>query len=294
MWYKFKRIIEPLLFLQYMIRYANKKVPISFVEVWVGQSCTLKCRECLHLIPYIPQRLYNIEDLIIDCKKLFSICDVDYFSIVGGEPLTNKELYKLIDFINDCPNIKDGKLITNGTILPNERLLQSLKQMNGKLDVRIDSYPGAEEKAKACFAVFQKNGIRSTLLRHDVFEEMRWKWLGGLEQSLLEPRTSQAIYTHCALKGCYSMAESEFVACPRGITTERVFGLAKNKWEHVFLNKLPCNAVGRALLAISIDQRIYKDYCRYCLGVSKLNPYSVDPGIQLESVCNYECKNKSI
>ncbi|MCD8217828.1 MAG: 4Fe-4S cluster-binding domain-containing protein, partial [Clostridiales bacterium] len=201
-----KKLLYPMLFIKYLFVYARKKVDISFVEVWVGQSCTLKCRECLHMIPYIPQKCYSVEELIDDCKRLFALCHVDYFSIVGGEPLTNRDVYKIVDFVTECPDIRDGKLITNGTVMPDENLLNSLKKSKGKLDVRIDVYPGAEEKAGKFYNLMQKNGIRSTLLRHDSFEEMRWKWLGGDKQKLLPAVTSQVIYTHCALKGCYSMA----------------------------------------------------------------------------------------
>lgn len=277
-----KSILYWLLYLQNIWIYSRKKVHLNFLELWVGQSCTLKCRDCLHMIPYVRPKIYDIEDLIRDCKRLFRICQVDYISVLGGEPLTNRKLYRLINFIGSCPWIKDGKLITNGTILPDECLIRSLVHLNGKLDVRIDSYPGSEEKALRFYQIMQENGIRSTLLRHEVFEEMRWKWLGGLNQRQLEPRTSQAVYTHCALKGCYTLADGEFTVCPRGITTEDVFGLPENSWEHVKIRTLPCNVFGRARFAVSLDQRIYKNYCRYCLGVSRLNPFSVSPGIQLK------------
>ena len=277
-----KCILYWLLFLKNLFKYSRKKVYLNFLELWVGQSCTLRCKDCLHMIPYVQQKRYDVDDLIQDCKKLFRICQVDYISVLGGEPLTNRQLYRLIDFISSCSHIRDGKLITNGTIMPDNRLIHSLIRLNGKLDVRIDSYPGSEEKAARFFQIMQENGIRSTLLHHEVFEEMRWKWLGGQKQKLLEPRTSQAVYTHCALKGCYTLADGEFTVCPRGITTESVFGLPKNPWEHICVRTLPCNVFGRARFAVSLEQRIYKDYCRYCLGVSKVNPFSVDPGIQIQ------------
>lgn len=277
-----KSVLYWLLYLKNIWNYSGKKVHLNFLELWVGQSCTLKCRDCLHMIPYVRPEIYDIANLIRDCKRLFRICKVDYISILGGEPFINRKLYLLIDFISSCPQIRDGKLITNGTILPDERLIRSLVKLHGKLDVRIDSYPGSEEKALHFYQIMQENGIRSTLLRHEVFEEMRWKWVGGVKQKQLEPHTSQAIYTHCALKGCYTLANGEFTVCPRGITTESVFRLPKNPWEHVKIRTLPCNVFGRAKFAVGMDQRIYKDYCRYCLGVSRLNPFSVDPGIQLK------------
>ena len=75
------------IFLKNLYKYRKKKVRLSFLEVWVGQTCTLKCRDCCHLIPYVKPAIFNIESLIEDCKKIFELCEVDFFSILGGRTL---------------------------------------------------------------------------------------------------------------------------------------------------------------------------------------------------------------
>ena len=289
---KIKGIIKNLryyiIWLKNIFKYRNKKVGISFLEVWVGQSCTLKCRDCLHMIPYVSPEIYDVDKLISDCKKIFEMCEVDFFSIVGGEPFTNKNLYKLLDFVGSCDNIKDGKLITNGSVMPDEKTMLSIIGLKNKLDVRIDAYPEGEKRAEKFYEKMKFNNVRCTFMRHSVWAEMRWKWLGGERQPLIDSKTSGMLYRGCALKACHTMAKGEFTVCPRGITTEAVFGLKKNKFEHVDITHSHNNCFVRGKIATSIDYRIGKDYCRFCLSISADNPFSVNPGIQM----NGEIKNE--
>ncbi len=277
-----KQAIYPVVYLKNMVKYCNKKVKINFLEVWVGQACTLRCKDCLHMIPYIKPRIYDVNQLIVDCKKLFRICEVEYISILGGEPFLNKNLYHFLDFIRKCPAVKDGKVITNGTVLPDKRTLQSLVRLNNKLDIRIDVYPGSDERSERFYELMQKHHIRSTIMHHEVFEELHWKWMGSTKQRLKSVRGSQIAYTNCGLRGCYTLADGEFTVCPRGITTEQMFGIRKNQYENIKISELHTGIWGRAAFATSIEPKIYKDYCRYCLGMTKLNPYCIYAGIQKE------------
>lgn len=277
---RIKQAVYSTLYLKNMLKYCNKKVKINFLEVWVGQACTLQCKDCLHMIPYIKPKVYDIDQLIMDCKKLFRICDVEYLSVLGGEPFVNKELYRFLDFIRKCPTIKDGKLITNGTILPDEQTLQSLIRLNNKLDIRIDVYPGSNKRSEQFYELMQKHHIRSTIMHHEVFEELHWKWMGSRKQRIKNIRSSQIAYTNCGLRGCYTLADGEFTVCPRGITTEQMFKLPKNKYENIRIDELHMGVRGRAAFATSIEPKIYKDYCRYCLGMTKLNPYCIYAGVQ--------------
>lgn len=271
------------IFIKNLIKYRRRKVKLSFLEVWVGQTCTLECRDCCHMIPYVKPSLYCIDSLIEDCKKIFELCDVDFFSILGGEPFTHPELHKLVDFVAESDNILDGKLITNATIMPNDKIINSLKNLNNKLDVRIDIYPGRELCGQAFYNKLTSEGIRCTLLRHNIFEEMRWKKVSCDEKKIIPCRTSERIYSECALQACYTLSNGELTACPRGITTKEVYGMEKNPWEHIDVKKIGNGIWARAKIATAVSTEVYKDYCRHCMGFVTMNPYSIPPGIQIGS-----------
>ena len=265
-----------------VFKYSKKKINLFFLEVWTGKCCSLRCKDCVHMIPYLKPVLFDVDRLISDIEIISQFCTVKYFSIVGGEPLTNPELYKLVDYIGQNPDITFCKLLTNGTIMPSQRLMESMKAAGKKFIVHVDQYPGTEETSTMIYQKIASAGIRCITLRHSVFKEMHWKYLGGVDQKTLPEDMSQDIYRSCGLRGCYTLADGEFTACPRGITTEEIYDVPKNKWENINIRKLPDNLWGRARLATSIDQGIYKDYCRNCLGITELNPLTVDAGVQLE------------
>jgi hypothetical protein len=263
-------------------KYSNKKIDLRFLEVWTGKCCSLRCADCMHMIPYIKPVVFDIDSLICDIGTITQFCKIGYFSIVGGEPLTNTELYKLVDYVGQNPDITFCKLLTNGTILPSQRLMDSMKAAGKKLIVHVDQYPGTEETSEKTYQKIVSAGIGCIIFRHSVFQEMHWKYLGGIDQKKLPEDMSQDIYRSCVLRGCYTLADGEFTACPRGITTEEIYGVPKNKWENINIRQLPNNLWGRAMLATSIDQGIYKDFCRHCLGITELNPFTINAGVQLE------------
>ena len=116
-----------------------------------------------------------------------------------------------------------------------------------------------------------------------LFRSMRWKKLSGPNQKIIPCRTSEMIYAECALKSCYTLSNGELTVCPRGITTKEVYGVEKNPWEHIDIKKIGTGVCAKAKIATAISTKVYKDYCRYCMGIAEMNPYSIPPGIQIGS-----------
>lgn len=273
-----KQLYYNIAFIKNYIKYSFTKVNIPFFEVWVGQRCTLRCKECCHLIPYVEPKLFDIEELISDCKRILKCCNIAYFSILGGEPFCNHELYKLLDFVAECDEITDGKIVTNGTVLLDDKTITSLKKLNGKLIVSIDKYPNKEKICNRFHNLLTENGIKC---RMNEYTDWNWKHTGDNTQKALSPESSQIIFSTCWVKDCYTLCDGEFTTCPRGITSYSVFGLPKNKFENVVLADYKSSRTLKAMLATAMDKKYYKDYCLYCLGLTKLNPYDITPGVQM-------------
>lgn len=264
------------------MRFRRRKVPISFLEIWVGQFCNLKCKNCCHLIPYLKQRLYDMERIINDCQKLFVLCDVSYFSIVGGEPFSHPELDKLLNYISKCQYIKKGKIVTNGTILPNENILKALKGLNGKLEVHIDGYPGigigvAEKLAE----IMSTNNIPFSFTRFKQDKPSSWKQLTPDYATALKLKYSKSLFAKCNIRDCNTLADGELTLCPRGIGSEQVFQIPKNRFEHVNVRELSQGISAKARIAAGINKTVCKDYCLYCFSLSEKNKRYVKPGEQI-------------
>ena len=279
-----KNIRYYLLYQYNCILYRNKKVPVPFLEIWVGQFCNLKCKNCCHLIPYLEQKVYDMELLIEDCRKVFQWCEIEFFSIVGGEPFSHPHLDKLINFVAECPDIKKGKIVTNGTIFPNEDILNALKRLEGKLEIRIDGYPGIGIGVAEKFAeIMHANSIPYHFSRFNPIKPSSWKQLTPDHAAPLEKNHSKELFAKCNIRDCNTLADGELTLCPRGIGSECIFHIRKNRYEHVNVRGLNEAISAKAKIATGLDKTMYKNYCIYCLSLSEENDRYVKPGEQINS-----------
>lgn len=279
--YIFKNLLYKLIFVKNKIKYRNKKIKIHLLEVWIGQTCTLKCRDCLHMIPYIRPEIYNVDVLIKDINNMLEMSEVEYISVVGGEPFTNREIYKLIDYINSDGRIKKGKIITNGTLKLGEPVINSLKNDKNVMEIHIDVYPGQDNKCAEFAEVLKKNKIPYEKYRYDEKKDMRWKYLCENNMKLQNVSKAKKAHRRCWMKSVFTISNRKFASCPRGITTKYVYEFKDNPYELVNLTKIKPDNIGKAYIATCMEG-IWKDYCRYCPGVTVENNEDVIPGIQIK------------
>ena len=271
------------LYWKYFFQYwrSKDKVELDFFEVWVGQRCTLKCKHCLHLMPYLKKHnLYDIDELIKDIKKIQKIANIKHLSIAGGEPFTHPYLYKLLDFVYSNKDIQESEVVSNATIVPDTQSLDLLKKLNGKLYIRVDVYPGNEKRGDEFLSVCRNYGIDCRVLFYPDKNNAKWYNAGTPDKKINSVQRTKEVYQACFIKHCNSMADGIFVPCCRGIITEQIYGFPANKFENLNIRKLKANAFGKASLAVATNQLYWKDFCRYCDGVSFLAE-EVTPGIQL-------------
>ena len=260
------------------MKYQEEKVIIPFLEVWTGQSCTLKCRNCCHLIPYMPNKLYDIDMLIKDCKRLTELCHIEYFSVAGGEPFCNRNIYKLLDFVASSTLISKGKIVTNGTVMLEKRTMQSLINLKGKLEIHVNTYPGTEKKAFDFYRRLREYQIPARLSH---YEAWKWKIMGLPGSAPCSENVAQKNFRDCWIKECNTLADGVLTACPRGVACRTVFGIEKNPFEHVRVLDYQDETEAKARIALCLSQKYEKDFCRYCMGMSAENRTEVVPGEQI-------------
>ena len=87
---------------KYPIYAANDNTDIFMpsLEVFITERCTLRCRDCSHLIPeYKAPKNYEMKEIINVLENVLKVVDkISDLIILGGEPVLHMELYKLIEW----------------------------------------------------------------------------------------------------------------------------------------------------------------------------------------------------
>lgn len=115
--------------------YAQDKIWLNSIAIYPSTVCNMRCKNCLAFTPYIKQhRIKTLEESKQEVDVFFKWVDyVRWFQISGGEPQLWPEFCELVEYIGKKYRNRIGdrfEFVTNGTIVPPERLIALMKQYN--------------------------------------------------------------------------------------------------------------------------------------------------------------------
>jgi len=148
----------------------------------ITYDCTLKCRLCSNYSPYVPLdlRRYPLQVCTKAIDKFFQIITyVGIFTISGGEPLLHPNLFELLEHLqNYSLNIGEVQVVTNGTLVPSQKILEPLKQWGQKAFLIVDNY-GAElsTKIKEIDMLLANENIRHTIRNYTISDPHCGEWV---------------------------------------------------------------------------------------------------------------------
>ena len=172
----YKNTIFVYEFVRNLLKY--KKIKIKKLQIWTGEICTLRCKNCSQLFPYIKPQIpiYDINSVIEYTKNLMKYCEIESFHIIGGEPFLNKEIWKLVEFVCNQEHKNINKIISNGTILPEKRTMEILAKYKNDIIINISEYKCAEEKQKNFINLCKEFNVNYSI------ESQNWYYCGNPEQ----------------------------------------------------------------------------------------------------------------
>ncbi|EOS64174.1 radical SAM protein [Oscillibacter sp. 1-3] len=126
-------------------------------------ACNLKCRLCSNYAPYYDRpELYSIDFLKEMMRRYFTVVPhIRKLMVSGGEPLLHPALDELVlELRKYRDQIGTFGIITNGTIVPNEKLLAAVEGFGCHFHFLIDNYGQAlSAKAEEIDALLSARGI---------------------------------------------------------------------------------------------------------------------------------------
>lgn len=240
---------------------------ICRLVVVLGTKCSLRCRDCNNLMPYFkPQTDLNQQVILDSLKKITGVVGtILKCELIGGEPFLSDNFMTVLKVVSENPVIKSVEVTTNGTIIPDEKQTELLK--NHKVLVRISDYGTLVDKNNIVRHL-EENGIR-----YQVLNLGSWTAPGGVEHRGKNVEELKRNYAECPSGYyCKTLYEGKIFACARAASL-CALGFMK---EREFVD------VKKGLESDELREFLLKDYsiaCDYCDVASETKIY-VEPAVQ--------------
>lgn len=273
--------------------YHYNKLFVELAQISVTERCTLKCIKCAHACYNVPSDVKDMEllEAKISVDSFFKKVDmVGEFTLIGGEPLLYRELCEIVAYVGENYRKKIGNytITTNGTLIPNEKLLTVCKKYN--VMIRISNYSAT---------------IQSLIPRYEqlcrVLEDAEVDYvLGGADRKWYDygfgcyDRGKEAdlrtVFSVCRTP-CREIRGNKFYYCVMARSVSDNLGMNIGKDDYINLDV--CDKEQLFLFQMGISRKGYLDMCRYCRGAQAVN-HLIQAAVQKgskevndTSICNY-------
>lgn len=252
--------------------YLFHKAYVNTAQISLTERCSLKCRKCAHGCSAVDNG--KAEDLTIEqvCRSadaFFSKVDFIYeFVLIGGEPLLYRQLWEVIRYIGEKYREQIGifSITTNGTILPNEKVLQACKEYH--VLFRISNYsmavPGLRERYEKLTKLLDENAVAYVLGK----EEQEWMDYGFEYVDHGADRAELTRFFDACKTPCREVRENRYYFCvmARSVSDNMGFGVGMD--DYLDLDSLTGEDYQRVLLEFDLgcSEKGYLDMCRHCHG----------------------------
>jgi organic radical activating enzyme len=187
----------------------SSKLDMKYLDVVVTEICSLKCKDCSNLMQYYKKPQHSDLDILLSSLTRIMKC-VDHlceFRVLGGEPLVNKDVYKVIEKLTSFENVDKVIIYTNATIVPKGGDLECLK--HEKIIFDISNYGSDSRKHDLLIDTLKANNIAFQTRIVDV-------WTDSGEIRYREETETELFnkFNNCCVKDNMSLMHGNLYRCP--------------------------------------------------------------------------------
>lgn len=175
----------------------EKMLYISYLAVVCSFECNLNCIGCGQHTPYIKkldekERNIDFNKVLRDLERVYSIVDgIGGLALANGEGFLNPNLEGIIDYYSSKPNILSINIPTNGSIVPDDAILEKMVKNNVTATItKYDCIP--EEKRRDLMSEFKRRGIKYTY-----YDNREWYDHEYIEDIICDEKEAIKKYKHC-------------------------------------------------------------------------------------------------
>ena len=239
----------------------ENKIIFNRIQYVITEKCTLRCKDCSHLIPYYrePENI-NIQKY----KRAFNLLieQIDYLAelrILGGEPFLSKDMEQLVLDYYMNPKIEQISVYTNGTVIPSDNVIKALKK--GKVKVHISNYVINEEKIKRLTAILEKNKIRYFVRKYDAWQES-----GGVDYRGYTDEQLERKFGNCFERNGYTFLKGRLYRCPRVAHAINLKAIPDLSGDYIDLQNWNSGVEQLKMQINALQNKQWLRGCNYCEG----------------------------
>lgn len=241
---------------------------LEYLGLRLTTYCNLNCKECADLIPKQKNCHYDYNLLIEDMDKILSSVDyIEQLLLGGGEIFLYPHVEAVIDYCAASPKIGKIIIVTNGTIIPSEKIMKKIKEE--KVIMRISGY--REEVAPKRAELIQR--IKREQIPLEDFEGMVWRKIGNEEYRNRDIAELKKIYQQCQMKACVGMNQlGRIYYCSRSMAADTLNIYPKPKPEEYVdvRDSKPEELTEKLKQFYELE---YISTCNYCDGLVPNSPF---------------------
>lgn len=251
------------------------------IQYVVSERCSLKCKDCLHLMQYYKEpKNIDIESTKVSFERLLRVADsISEIRILGGEPFMNREMYKIIKWWHDNPNISLFRIYTNGVITPSDDVMEYLAYP--KVDVYISDYEINRDRIEKTTTEFEKKGIKYYVSPYD-----GWADAGDLHYRNHSIEENIEIFGRCHARNCISFIDGQLHRCPRSAHAMRLGAMPDVKEDYVDIKGYAGSDEELKREIRNLQEKTWIEACNYCDGAD-LHVPQIPAGVQTERVLDF-------
>jgi hypothetical protein len=267
-----KLLLSPIVIFEALRLVFLDRLEIPAFEIVLTTKCSLRCRDCAHLMQYY-KAPKHFEETTLE-KDMDTLMDkvsaVYVFKFIGGETFLHPQFGKLVAKASASPKIKLIQVFTNATIIPSIEALESLK--HSKVVVQISNYGENSRKLKELIDIFTREKIA---FEYD--ENIEWCDTGDVHFRGRNEQELKKLFSSCIASECKSYLNGEFHVCPRSSNGMYLGLIPRNEKEYV----KPSDVSGKELKKRIKDlyNIQYISSCNYCDGITSYGKI-IKAGIQ--------------
>ena len=194
--------------------YFLRQITIPRIEFVLTSKCSLKCKYCSNYIPLVKNKYeYTLEEFKNNIDVLTRVSRINTLLLLGGEPLILKNLHEYVEYIAQNSKINDIYIVTNCTIMPDEKLLEIIKKYNNKVKFYLSNYTANNDLSK----ILKLDEISEILDKYEIkyktFKDLEWDMCYPLVHYNRSIDKNKEVFDICNTD-CNSIALSKMYICP--------------------------------------------------------------------------------